>query len=449
MEIKKALLLNPPGSQKYLRDYFCSTISKTGYYWHPIDLLVQSGFLSANYEVKVIDAIASNMMEEQTLHNISEFKPALILSTTSVISYEEDMAFLSEVKRVLPGAHIFAIGEPFLEQPRMILEKHTFLDGALLSFIYDDINAYMEGRFEQIQMMTFKKNNEILLQYQAGKRGIFSIPLPRHELFPLNRYWMPFIMHHPFASILTSYGCPYTCRYCNSGADTIGFLNREIDEVMNELRYVKRLGIRHVFLKDMTFGVPRRHAMSLCEAVIKERLDLTWHCYSRADIVDDELLKLMKAAGCTLIQFGVETTNESTLKKYNKYIPIDKTIHAFELAHKYDILTGAHFIMGLPGDSYENIKNIVKLAKHLKPAYASFNIATPRYGTMLKNDYINGIDYNAYDIKSIVKKANISFYMRPSYFYSLLSSVKTLTQLRSIVREGLGMIRILGTSSIG
>ncbi len=446
MEVKKALLLNPPGDQKYLRDYFCSTISKTGYYWHPIDLLIQSGFLSKQYDVKVIDAIASGMMERQALHILSEYKPDIILSTTSVLSYKQDMTFLSEVKNILPAAHVFAIGEPFLEQPRMILGKHPFLDGALLSFIHDDITAYLDERFDEIKMMAFRKNKEILLQYHAEEHGMFSIPLPRHELFPLKRYWVPFIMHHPFASVLTSYGCPYTCSYCNSGADRTGFLNRDIDEVMDELKYVKRLGMRHVFVKDMTFGVPKRHALPLCEAMIRERLDLTWHCYSRTDVVDDEMLKLMKAAGCNLIQFGVETSNEATLKKHNKGISSNKTVQAFELAHKYGILTGAHFIFGLPGDSLVDMKKTVELAKHLKPAYVSFNIATLRYGTPLRKELVIDKDNNALihdGIKKFIKKANMNFYMRPFYLYRLLSQIKTITQLESILREGIGMIRYL------
>ncbi len=442
----KALLLNPPGDKKYLRDYFCSTISKTGYYWHPIDLLIQSGLLSKRYDVKVIDAIASDMMERQAIHIISEYKPDVILSMTSVLSYKQDMAFLSEIKSVLPDVSIFAVGEPFLEQPRMLLREHPFLDGALLSFIHDDITAYMDERFEEIKMMAFRKDKEILLQYNAGEHGRFSIPLPRHELFPLKRYWMPFIMHHPFASVLTSYGCPYTCSYCNSGADTIGFLNRDIDEVMDELRYVKRLEMRHVFIKDMTFGIPRRHAMLLCEAMIKERLDITWHCYSRTDVVDGEMLKLMKNAGCNLIQFGVETSNEATLKKYNKAIPPDKTVQSFELAHKYGIMTGAHFIFGLPEDSPDDMKKTVELSKHLKPAYVSFNIATPRYGTPLRNELMSGKDQDYPidgGIKKFVKKSNMNFYMRPFYLTHLLSQMKNITQLESILREGIGMIRYL------
>ena len=446
MEMKKALLLNPPGDQKYLRDYFCSTVSKTGYYWHPIDLLIQSGYLSKHYNIKVIDAIAEGITQERTLHSISEFKPDVILSLISVLSYEHDIAFLSNIKEVSPATHIFAIGEPFIEQPRLALEKHTFLDGILLSFIHDDITAYMNNKFDEIKMMAFRKDGKIILQYLAGEHGRFSIPLPMHELFPLKHYWMPFIMHHPFTSILTSYGCPFTCSYCNSGTDSIGFLNRNIDEVMDELKYVKSLGIRHVFIKDMTFGIPKRHALSLCEGIIKERLDMTWHCYSRTDVVDNDMLKLMKAAGCNLIQFGVETSNESTLTKYNKGIPLNKTIQAFELAHKHGILTGAHFIFGLPGDNLDDMKRTVELAKRLKPAYVSLNIATPRYGTPLRNELIvdKGKDEPIHDnIKKFVKKANMDFYMRPFYFADLLRNIKTITQLESILRESIGMVRYL------
>ena len=446
MEMKKALLLNPPGDQKYLRDYFCSTISKTGYYWHPIDLLIQSGFLSKHYDVNVMDAIVQGITQESALHSVYEFQPDVILSMTGVLSYEQDMAFLSHVKNMLPSAHLFAIGEPFLEHPEKLMQTYDFISGGMFSFVYDDITAYVEERYDDINAMIFRRDNQITTKRMTLGKDSLQFPIPRHELFPLKRYWMPFILHHPFASVLTSYGCPYTCSYCNSGAGTMGFLTRNVDEVIDELKYIKRLGIRHVFIKDMTFGTPKRHAVSLCERMIKENLDMTWHCYSRADVVDNEMLKLMKAAGCNLIQFGVETSNESTLKKYNKSILLDKTIQAFELAHQRGILTGAHFIFGLPGDSPADMKKTLELAKRLKPAYVSFNIATARYGTPLRNDLINEKRNNEpfHDgIKKFVKKANIDFYLRPNYFAYLLSQIKTITQLESILREGSGLIRYL------
>jgi len=446
MEMKRALLLNPPGDQKYLRDYFCSTVSKTGYYWHPIDLLIQSGFLSKKFKVDVLDAIAEGISYQGAIKKIELLKPDIIVLLTSVLSVDNDMLFLKQIEQMLPNRKFFLVGEPLLEDPEGLMKRYGFVNGGMFSFVYDDITAYVEERYHDIKAMIFKQDNQIKIRSTTLTKEPLKFPIPRHELFPLKSYWMPFIMHHPFASVLTTYGCPYTCSYCNSGADTMGFIKRDVRDVIEELKYIKRLGIQHVFIKDMTFGVPRQHALSLCESMIREELKLTWHCYSRADVVDAEMLKYMKMAGCNLIQFGVETSNESTLQKYNKNIPLYKTIQAFELAHKYGILTGAHFIFGLPGDGFDDMVKTLQLAKSLKPVYVSLNIATPRYGTPLRNEFMidkNRSNMTDKDIERFVKRANIDFYIRPSYLVYLLKQIKTITQFRSIIKEGAGMLRYL------
>ena len=439
----KVLLLNPPGDKKYLRDYYCSTISKTGYYWHPIDLLVQSGFLSEKFDVRIVDAIAEHMSGERALERIQSFHPDVLFSLTGVLSLDQDMSFLKQIRHILPDIKIFVSGEPLLERPEEFMRMFDFITGGMFSFVYDDISAYIEERYEDIKAMVFRKDGGIVMKSMIVEKGPLQFPIPRHELLPLKRYWMPFILHHPFATVLTVYGCPYTCSYCNSGVDTLGLMVRDVTDVVDEIKNIKKLGIKHILMKDMTFGIPRKHAIDLCNEIIKQKLDITWHCYSRVDVVDDELLHLMKDAGCTMIQFGVETANEFTLARYKKGVSLDLMIKTFEMIHKLNILAGAHFILGLPGDSMQDIETTVELAIKLKPAYASFNIATPRYGTLLKNELLNDKNDSADKLKDLVTKANRKFYLRPAYISSLLRHMKTFDQLISVIREGVVMFKTL------
>lgn len=442
----KVLLLNPPGDKKYLRDFLCSTVSKTGYYWHPIDLLVQSGFLSKKFDVRILDAIAEHMSFDRVLETIISIKPDIVFSLIGVLSLDQDMAFMKHINQALPDMKIFVSGEPVLEEPEAFMKMYDFITGGMFGFIYDDISAYVEERYNNIKGMIYRKDNEIIMKSTTAEKGPLKFPIPKHELFPLKRYWMPFILHHPFASILTVYGCPYTCSYCNSGMDTLGLKVRDIGDVIEEIKYVTKLGIKHIFIKDMTFGVPRKHTMDLCNEIIHQDIKITWNCYSRADVVDEELLRLMKDAGCTMIQFGVESANESILSRYKKGISIDAIVKAFEMVHKFNILAGAHFIFGLPGDSFKNMEATVALAKKLNPAYASFNVATPRYGTLLRSKLIHERNTPVDVVNTLVRKANKDFYLRPSYIFHLLNQIKTVDQFKSVAREGVGIIRTLEES---
>ena len=109
------LLLNPPGKQLYIRDYFCSKVSQADYIHHPIDLVVLSGTLDLHVELAVIDAIAGAMSPDATLDAINARRPDAVIMLMGSVSLEEDTAFLARMRAVLPGAKIICSGDIFSE----------------------------------------------------------------------------------------------------------------------------------------------------------------------------------------------------------------------------------------------------------------------------------------------------------------------------------------------
>ena len=431
---KKVLLLNPPGEKMYLRDYYCSTVSKAGYYWHPIDLLVQSGFLSQEYEIGFIDAIVEQISWNKCLQTAVGFKPDVIVFLSGTQSWKNDFDFVHILKKAT-GAKLIGSGEIFFENGQEIIASHPFLDGAMLEFINQDLRHYLRGDYDSIDKMIYRINGDVRVKESTNRAKEFEIPTPRHDLFLSKKYKLPFVRHPFFATIMTNYGCLFYCSFCNSGS--LGFKTRKIENIMTELEYLRALGCGHVFVKDMSFAANREHALQFCQALSGSRLKFDWNCYSRPDLIDEELALTMKSSGCLLIQFGIESGDEKVSKSSGKDIDLGQIHQAFLTCRKHNILTGAHLILGLPGESMASQKKTHDLLKELKPDYISLNIFAPRKGSKFSN-------YPKANSKKLLKIRNKyyrHFYLRPRYLFGNMMKTQNISKLFESVAMGFNLLK--------
>lgn len=454
----RILLLNPPGNELYLRDQHCSSISKTDYYWEPVDLVILSGILSEKNDIHVIDAIISNTGEDDCLREIQKLSPEFIIFLTGIVSWKKDFFFMEKVKQ---QNHVccIATGGFLREDYNHIMNKYAFLDAVLFDFTSPSIRNYVDGQRDSLNDMCIRVDGEII-KTPLSHYKTFEIPVPRHELFPLKKYRLPHNRYNPFASVLTNYGCPYHCSFCV--ASGIDFKYRPVENVISELDMLyNNMGIREIFFKDFTFGVPKKVARQLCEEITARFPKLSWICSSRVNVLDDDLLDLMKKAGCHTIQIGVESGSQELLDNHDKQISVEQVKKVFKSCRERGIRTLAHFILGLPGDTEESIRETIKLAKQIKCGYASFNIATPTYGTALRKkcienkwiseeegefDSSNGfpvIETPYLSKEKLWKLRNdavFSFYIRPSYIFQKLAEVKSFRELRLLFKEGASLV---------
>ena len=93
MTRRKVLLLNPPGERLYARDKYCTSVSKTSYYWPQVDLLVQSGYLKDHHDLFVLDAIAERLSFEKSFARISKMGADAVIFLTCSASWDKDFAF--------------------------------------------------------------------------------------------------------------------------------------------------------------------------------------------------------------------------------------------------------------------------------------------------------------------------------------------------------------------
>ena len=448
----RVLLINPPGKQVYIRDYYCSKFSKSNYLFHPVDLLMMSGRLSENYEVHVMDAMAERTGIVAAISAIDALAPDVIIAMIGAVSVEEDVAFLTRLQR--PQRRIAVTGDIVLENTRAWLQQHPGIDAALLDFTSEDVVRYVEGMADLPSIVSRRDRHDETPFARVCNRE-YDVPVPRHDLFTSRRYRFPFVRHREFATVLTDYGCPYSCTFCNMSK--IGYQCRSVDNVMAELTVLKQLGKREIFFIDQSFGVSRTRTLELCTRMREEGFDFGWACFSRVDLLNDELIAAMQRAGCHTLMLGVETASPALLETYRKGYTKEQIWEAFRLCKSRKIRTVATFILGLPEETEESARDTMKFARELGCDFASFNIAVPRMGTPLRQKAIRecliSSDLVSMDqagtrvamptrhlskeqVKRIRNRAMIDFYLRPGYLWQRVVSIRTLYELSEHLSEG-------------
>jgi radical SAM superfamily enzyme YgiQ (UPF0313 family) len=153
------------------------------------------------------------------------------------------------------------------------------------------------------------------------------------------------------------------------------------ERIMRELWALHDLGIRNIHMYADLFTVSRAQVMELCQRIIDERLDIKWTCNSRVDYVDAEMLAMMGRAGCWMISWGIESGNEAILKRAAKGADPKKARQALTWARQAGIKNWGYFIIGLPGETTETIRQTIDFSKRLPLELALFHIAAPYPGT--------------------------------------------------------------------
>jgi radical SAM superfamily enzyme YgiQ (UPF0313 family) len=212
--------------------------------------------------------------------------------------------------------------------------------------------------------------------------------------------------------LITSRGCSYNCSYCATTVWKTKIRYRSIDNVIDEIKLViNAYGTRQFTFKDDSFTVKRERVLEFCDRLLKEDIKINWDCYTMVDIIDEELLRKMKAAGCNGIKVRIETGTERILKLLNMNITLDQFRKTAKLFKKTGIYWIGYFMMGLPSETKEEIRQTLKFMKELKPDFALLSVYEPFPGTDL---FEFGIE------KELVQKdrnLNDFYEISPKYYY--------------------------------
>jgi radical SAM superfamily enzyme YgiQ (UPF0313 family) len=223
------------------------------------------------------------------------------------------------------------------------------------------------------------------------RKDLDELPFPKWELLPYHRYGIPKSStrhNRTFLPMLTSRGCPIGCHYCPYPVGQgLEWRRRSPENVVDEMEHLHRdLGVDYILLRDPMFSLNQKRVIAICDEMVARGLEIEWKCETRVDFLKEETLRAMARAGCTGVNFGVESADVEIQKGVGR-APIEQETfkRMMAICHELGIDTFAFFIIGLPGDTTTSVLKTVKFAIDMQPTWVQFTAASPFIGTKLRD----------------------------------------------------------------
>lgn len=326
---------------------------------------------------------------------LEEFKPDYVGISMLTPKYGSAIEVAKIVRNYSPDITVFVGGIHPTLQPAETLKESSF-----------DIAVVGEGEETVVELIKVLESNESLSSVKGiyyKENGMISQNPPRQLMEDIDVIPFPdFTLLHRFEEyspdylnrILTSRGCPFKCVYCASNklwTRKVRF--RAPEKVFEEIKYrYTKFGIRFFKFNDDTFTLNRQRLEKLCGLIIKDKIKIKWMCDTRSDKLNEDILKIMKKAGCRQVNIGVESGSEKILNFIQKGESLETTRNAFLLAKKLKVNTLAYFMMGFPSETKEDVQQSIKTMREIKPDSVCWSLFTPYPGTEIYNHLVeNGL----------------------------------------------------------
>lgn len=438
------LLINPPRYKGLLviREERCEIVEGSSILV-PYSLLQIGALIEKKIKkIQLIDANALNLDYDELKKRMVEIEYDVLIFKFTPESFDNDMEVAKISKRLRPKAKTvglcYSLGpiakEVMADAKEMdIYVRHEY------EFVTPNVIENIEN-LSKVNGIAYRSKNQIIVN--KDETGIYdydSLPIPAYHLLPsLDRYFISVNHGKPFTIVYTSKGCPYNCMYCNVSQSRLKF--KSVDRVMKEIKFLKKkYNIRTISFFDETFTLDKKRVLEICKRI--KKYNIKWYCNTRANLVTLPLLKAMREAGCRAVCYGIESGSQKILDSVSKRNTVEQNANAIKWADMAGLKTHCSFIIGLPGETKETIKETFQFIKKNLPGSVEFNIATPFPGTRyydyaIKNGLIKkdlnwrklsqdtarfecGDLSNEY-LEKIKKRAYKTVYFNPRWFFKNL-----------------------------
>jgi radical SAM superfamily enzyme YgiQ (UPF0313 family) len=389
----RILLIEPPWAEVY-NTY--RSMAKIGTSYPPLGLCYLSSVLmKAGHTTKIIDVEIEGKNLGDILSDAKAFRPDLVAITSTTPIFHRARQIAGALKKslgvpiVIGGPHITALPRESFEGARDLFDYGVRGEGE------ETILLLCEGlsdpsRLSKIGGLIWWNGREelILNPDNWSVPNLNSLPWPDRKDLKMDRYlWsIPGKGTRQFATIITARGCPFKCIFCSAPKVFGNYVRfRDIQDVLDELEWMlKNLKADHVIFLDDTFTLKRERVEALCEGILSRGLKFTWEGWTRANTVDEGLLRRMRDAGLIRISFGIESGNPDMLKKIKKDINLQDIRRAYSIAKKLGLETKGSVMLGHPYETRRTLEDTLRFINSLKGCdHMHIGITTPYPGTEL------------------------------------------------------------------
>lgn len=442
------LLVNPPYADAYGK--MAALVPS----YPPLGLAYLGAVLS-DYNVKILDMPQRSMDLkgfEKYVKN-SDYNAILFTATTPTINTVGMLCKIvkqvsKDIITIVGGSHPTALPERTLDENEgidiIVIGEGEITVKELIDFLDN------KKSLNKVNGICYRKNNKIIrTEPRSLIQNLDALPFPRHDLLKLDSYTYWSQHGKKFAAIMTSRGCPQLCSFCSRGAFGNCFRRRSVENVMKEIKWLLEMGVDDIHIIDDNFTLVRESANKILDEIIKNypHLYLALINGVRVDRIDKELIMKLKRANVYHLAYGIESGSQMILDSAGKGTTLNEITRAITLSKRAGIeLIVGFFIIGLPGETEDTIRQTIAFAKKLRPDVVKFSTFVPFPGTKIYDDLKkagrikteNWREYGTYDVpvfehenltsRQIIywqRKAYREFYLSPGIFPYMLKQIKT------------------------
>jgi len=379
-------LSDDPKEQKIMKPY------------PPLGLLYVSAYLlSKNIPNTVFDSTFYTKEEQLTF--ILDKKPKIICIYTNLMTKIEVVKLIKILKTAPFGYPTIILGGPDVTYniENYLKTGADFLvigEGEETTFeLYNAIRN--NGNFHDINGISFIENEQIIQTEARTKfRELDELPLPNREAISMQKYLETWKNNHGKSSmtISTQRGCPYTCKWCSTAVYGQSYRRRPANLVAQEMKMLKdTYNPDAIWFVDDVFTISHKWLTAFHEEVVKQNAQIPFECITRAERLNDEILQLLKEAGCFRIWIGAESGSQKIIDLMDRRVDVNHVKKMIQDTNALGIETGTFIMLGYPGETEEDIHNTVQYLKEANPTHYTITIAYPIKGTSLYNEIENDI----------------------------------------------------------
>ena len=323
-----------------------------------------------NHVVELLDMRCKDYDLSYFKKRFIDFKPEMVGFTMIALSLDQAYEMMKFIREQKPDTKIVCGGPEVTLLPKKILERPEVdfaISGEGEYALPDLIQCIEQGKdYSHIWGLGYKKDGQIFHKPAKNIENLDALPFPDYDLFDLTKYRTT--VRRIKWPVMTSRGCPYNCKFCDSIKVNLGYRVRSPKNVVDELEKLKNKYDASQFqVLDDNFAIYKERALGICDEMIKRKLDMHWvvgQGFSPSK-GDPDLFKKMYDAGCRVLYFGVESADDEVLRAIGKPHTVAQVRQAAKWAKEAGLVIKAPFISGLPKSSYAKEKKYIDFFKEV------------------------------------------------------------------------------------
>ena len=328
-------------------------------------LSVGAYLLQKGHEVFIYDGLGPFVPHDldRQVHAILKWNPQLVgfSATTSSFPDAADMAkkvkdHNPSIRTICGGVHVSSMGEFILSQ---YPQFDYICPGEGERIMADVAEDLFPGN---IPGLIWRDHDHVVVNTDGSAiADLDTLPFPAYEKldgFP-RHYHLPLFsyIYTPGATMITSRGCMYQCSYCDRSVFRKTYRYNSASYIYEHMRFLrKRFHVRHINIYDDLFTMNRKRIVELCDKLSRHPLKMQFNCAVRVGYTDDELLHMLRDAGCLMVSVGIESADHDLLKRHKSGISLDEVRNTVIRIQRAGLRAKGLFMMGLPGETEESIR---------------------------------------------------------------------------------------------